>query len=48
MKYCCMLGIILVIVITSAQSYYIGTSQYDITGPAAEINMVSRNFVIFY
>ena len=41
MKYCFVLGIIVAIAIATAQSYYIGTGQYDITGPAAEINMVS-------
>ena len=38
-----MLGIVLATVIASARSYYIGTAQYDITGPAAEINMVSSD-----
>ena len=36
-----MLGIVLAAAIATAHSYYIGTAQYDITGPAAEINMVS-------
>jgi len=33
----------LVVLVTTGHSYYIGVSQYDITGPAAEINMVSRS-----
>ena len=42
MQQCFILGIIVLgTVITATQSYYIGTAQYDITGPAAEINMVS-------
>ena len=43
MKHWFMLGIVLATVIASARSYYIGTAQYDITGPAAEINMVSSD-----
>ena len=41
MKCYFILGVILVTVISSVQSYYIGIAQYDITGPAAEIGMVS-------
>ena len=41
MKDCFILGIVLATAIATAHSYYIGTAQYDITGPAAEINMVS-------
>ena len=43
MKQYLVLGIVLAGVIATAHSYYIGTAQYDITGPAAEINMVSFN-----
>ena len=30
----------LAITTTVSHSYYVGTGRYDITGPAAEINMV--------
>ena len=36
----------LVIATTVSHSYYVGTGRYDITGPAAEINMV-RYIAIF-
>ena len=41
MQYYFILGIVLGAVIATTQSYYIGIAQHDITGPAAEINMVS-------
>ena len=40
MKCYFILGVIIVTVISSVQSYYIGIAYYDITGPA-EIGMVS-------
>lgn len=41
MRHYFILEVVLAAVIASVQAYYIGTGQYDITGPAAEINMVS-------
>ena len=41
MKCYFILGVVLAAIISSTQSYYIGIAQYDITGPAAEIGMVS-------
>ena len=48
MQHCFILGIVLATVIATTQTYYIGTAQYDITGPAAEINMVSLITCIVY
>ena len=42
MKYLLLLTTVLVALVVTGHCYYIGVSQYDITGPAAEINMVSK------
>jgi len=38
---------VLAALVTTGHSYYIGVSQYDITGPAAEINMVRVNALYY-
>ncbi|XP_065884101.1 uncharacterized protein [Dysidea avara] len=40
MKYLLLLTTVLVALVVTGHCYYIGVSQYDITGPAAEINMM--------
>ena len=41
MKCLLLLTTVLLALVATGHCYYIGVSQYDITGPAAEINMVS-------